>query len=414
MMKMEAVGIPSMICQDKILDKFELSPDFAMVRADNLEDCREKVEQFKKLGKRTGLIGQIDAITEFLPRTEVQLENIPIIEDYRQSLEQKEVTGRFTAADRDTLARELERLHQNIAEIGELSIMSSGEGNKIIDKCDQIVGKSDDESGILKLSGIVAAASDTGMLGNFQKIMGTVMKKKLLAMATTDTVTLENIPESIKERYTNDKSSSLLINVYPKHYIWEESQLRRFNEATVKVTDRMTGMPMLMMVMIDMMKKKGATAVTFGAIAIVAFLLIDFRSIRYTILAIVPLAVGTIWMVGIMAGLGMAFSMVSFMALPLIIGIGIDDGVHILHRYRLEGPDSMSMVIKYTGRAILLTSLTTMIGFGSMGLASHRGIAGMGQLLFIGVGTCFITSAFLLPSIITIWDSITGKNKNAK
>ena len=81
-----------------------------------------------------------------------------------------------------------------------------------------------------------------------------------------------------------------------------------------------------------------------------------------------------------MALTGMKFNFTNFMALPLIIGIGIDDGVHMLHRYRIEGRGSIPIVVKYTGRAILLTSLTTMIGFGSMGLASHKGMASMGQV----------------------------------
>ena len=162
------------------------------------------------------------------------------------------------------------------------------------------------------------------------------------------------------------------------------------------------------------MKEKGRIAIIMGAVAIILFLLIDFRSFKYTLLATIPLAVGAFWMVGLMASLGMKFNFANFMCLPLILGIGIDDGVHILHRYRREGPLSIPLVLKYTGRAILLTSLTTMIGFGSMGLASHRGTASMGQVLFLGVGACFLSSAFVLPSIITIWDRLAGKKSTTK
>lgn len=171
-------------------------------------------------------------------------------------------------------------------------------------------------------------------------------------------------------------------------------------------------MPALMMIMIDYMKTKGAQAVMIGAIAVLLILLIDFRSIKFTILALIPLAIGAIWMVGMMALFGMKYNMANFMALPLIIGIGIDDGVHILHRYFIEGRRSMPKVLKFTGRAILLTSLTTMIGFGSMGLASHRGIASMGIILFMGVGACFVSSAFVLPSFITIMEKVFKEKKS--
>ncbi len=102
--------------------------------------------------------------------------------------------------------------------------------------------------------------------------------------------------------------------------------------------------------------------------------------------------------------LGIKFNGVNFMALPLITGI--DDGVHILHRYRIEGTGSMEKVMRYTGRAILLTSITTSIGFGSMALASHKGIASMGIVLVLGVLSCFITSPFLLLAIITLKNTV--------
>ncbi|MCX7725275.1 MAG: MMPL family transporter [Chitinispirillaceae bacterium] len=414
MMKLEPVGLPSVICQDKILEKFEISPDFAMVRAKDLNECRKLVEEFKRVGNKTGLIGKIDAITEFLPEEEEQKRNIPLIENFKRKIDTLKISNVFTKEETKKLLEEFNRLHQNIVEIGELSVMSSGEKNKIVAKCDQIVGKSDEESKILKLiDNIKATPNKEELLGRFQYLTGREMKEKLLAMTSTEVVTMDNLPINIKSRYTNDNSTSLLINVYPKNYIWEERQLRKFNEATQKITDRITGLPILTMLMIDMMKEKGIIAIILGTIGIIFFLIIDFKSVKYTILALIPLATGTIWMIGLMALFKIKFSLVNFMAIPLIIGIGIDDGVHILHRYIIEGKNSIPVVIKYTGRAIILTSLTTMIGFGSMGLASHRGIASMGVVLFMGVGTCFIASAYLLPAILAIYEKL-NINKEIK
>ena len=115
-------------------------------------------------------------------------------------------------------------------------------------------------------------------------------------------------------------------------------------------------------------------------------------------------------MVGLMAASGMKLSMMNFMAMPLIIGIGVDYGVHILHRYRIEGNGSVPLVMKFTGRAILLTSLTTMIGFGSMATGTHVGMAVFGLTLFFGVGACFISSSFILPAVITLCEKIFSKN----
>jgi predicted RND superfamily exporter protein len=404
---------PSLKAQDMIIDKFEFSPDYAMLKADNEEDCREKIRKFKKMGNRTDLIGQVDGITEFLPAPDVQQANIPLIEAYREQLELTPLPEAITSEQIADLEKELERLHANIVEIGELSIMGSGEGNKIIRKCDQIVGKRDEKSYVLGLAQIVGKLSSTPeLLDGYQQTMARVLKERMLRMTTTDIVTIDNLPNDIRNRYVNPRNDDLLISIYPKGEIWDEIKLRKFYEKSSAIDPAITGMPGIMIVFIDLMKQKGMIACLFGAAAILIFLMIDFRSLSYTLLASVPLAMGSVWMVGLMAVFGIQFNISNFMALPLIIGIGIDDGVHILHRYRIEGRGSIPIVIKYTGRAILLTSLTTMIGFGSMGLASHRGIASMGQVLFLGVGTCFLSSVIALPALITLFERfIKVKNK---
>ncbi|MBU0727632.1 MMPL family transporter, partial [Patescibacteria group bacterium] len=129
-------------------------------------------------------------------------------------------------------------------------------------------------------------------------------------------------------------------------------------------------------------------------------LLIDFQSIKKVLLAMIPLVVGIVWMVGVMELFGLQITLLNIMAIPMIIGIGIDDGVHIVHRYQIEGKDAHKLVFASTGRAILLTSVTTMLGFGSLWFATYRGLGSMGIALFIGVGTCFLATVIVIPVII--------------
>ncbi|MBN1602920.1 MAG: outer membrane lipoprotein-sorting protein [Chitinispirillaceae bacterium] len=414
LMELQPKGTRSQITQKTILDKFELSPDFALVKARSLDECRKLTEKLKKTGNRTGLIGSVDAITEFLPDESVQRSNVAAIGAFRERIINKSPTVSLIAADVQKLNRELVRLHQNIVEIGEMSVMSKGENNKIIRKCDQIAGRDDNDSYILSIAGRLDSATvNLSRLNDYQKIADGVLKTRLISMTGTDLVTFDNLPDDIKKRYVNQRNGDLLINVFPKGYIWNEKSLKNFNEQTMKVSERITGMPVITQLLMKLMAEKGRDATLMGAIAILLFLLIDFRSFKYTLLSAIPLAMGTIWMLGLMAASGMKLSMMNFMALPLIIGIGIDDGVHILHRYRIEGKGSIPVVMKFTGRAILLTSLTTMIGFGSMALGNHTGMAMFGMTLFYGVGACFISSAYVLPAIITLWEKFFNK-KNAK
>ena len=90
----------------------------------------------------------------------------------------------------------------------------------------------------------------------------------------------------------------------------------------------------------------------------------------------------------------------TLMGVPLIIGIGIDDGVHIMHRWRYEGAGKLKIIFSSTGKAVLLTSATTMLAFGSMIFSVFPAWAWFGGSLFIGVGACFLTTVIILPGII--------------
>jgi len=412
MMELEPEGIPAVINQKKILDRFEISPDYAMLSVSNIEEGREKIKKFKKLASRTNLIGRVDGISEFLPSAEEQEKvNQKLVVKFAREIQALPLRANANQTDVEKILAELTRFHQNIVEIGELSISGKGEDNKIIKKCDDIVGKTDAESKVLAIrEKIRRTLGNAQRIAEYQSHMMPLLKKKLLKMSSPEIITLDNLSTQIKEQYVSNVSGNYLITVYPKDNVWDEIFMRKFKEMTEAIDERITGAPVINLLFIDLIKEKGRLALLLGLIAILIFLTLDFRSIHFTLFACVPLFVGICWMLGGMAVLGMKLNYSNFMALPLILGIGIDDSVHILHRYRLEGRNSLPTVMHFTGKAILLTSLTTMIGFGSMGLASHRGVASMGQVLCLGVGAYFLASVIVLPTLLSIYERVFDKN----
>ncbi len=134
-------------------------------------------------------------------------------------------------------------------------------------------------------------------------------------------------------------------------------------------------------------------------------LLIHFRRIKIVILALIPLICGIIWMLGIMRLIGLRMNFVNIVVTPLILGIGIDDGIHIIHRYLEKRKEGVEDAIHHTGRAVVMTSLTTMVGFGSLVFAQYRGLATMGGLALLGVGLCLIASLTILPALLKITEN---------
>ncbi len=155
-------------------------------------------------------------------------------------------------------------------------------------------------------------------------------------------------------------------------------------------------------------------ALTFGiALLLVLFLLAYFeRSFRGLMFVSAPLILGLGFTTGLMALLEIKLNFFNLLALPTLIGMGVDDGVHMHHRYRELGPHSASYIVRTTGRAAMLTTLTTSIGFASLMLADHRGLNSLGSLSVIGMCSALFATLIILPALFNWWDQRGAKDKD--
>ena len=139
-----------------------------------------------------------------------------------------------------------------------------------------------------------------------------------------------------------------------------------------------------------------ADILTLAVVTLV--LLVDLRSFVDTFLVLTPLLAALAWVTGFMYVFDIKLNLYNMVAFPTIIGMGIDNGVHIFHRYRETGKGSLRLVLRTTGMALLATSLTTMVGFSGLVPAIHPALTSIGVLSLVGLGSCFIASVTLLPA----------------
>ena len=90
----------------------------------------------------------------------------------------------------------------------------------------------------------------------------------------------------------------------------------------------------------------------------------------------------------------------NFFALPILIGICVDSGIHLVHRVRVIAEGEANLLATSTARAVAYSALTTIASFGSLGLATHMGLATLGRLLTIGVGFTLLCNLIVLPALI--------------
>lgn len=159
-------------------------------------------------------------------------------------------------------------------------------------------------------------------------------------MAAPDrAMTMEDLPESIINTFMDDSGKYNLVTIFPKEDVFKDLEsMERLNHVLFEVSPRITGMTQITTAWLEEATSSTIKAGLYILAAVIIFLLISFRSIRYTLLA----------------------------AAPLIIGMGIDFGIHLAHRFQVE--QDINAVYRYTGKAVFLSAFTTMIGFGSLGL----------------------------------------------
>ena len=107
--------------------------------------------------------------------------------------------------------------------------------------------------------------------------------------------------------------------------------------------------------------------------------------------------------------LSLSFNYANFLVLPLSVGIGNDDGIHIVHRWREESSQDLTAVLRQIGRAIVLTSLTTSIGFGSLISSHYPGLRSIGWVTGLGILTCLLAALILLPAVLAWWEETLAR-----
>ena len=403
MMDLEAEGLPSIMLQDTVQDKFDLSMDFAYLVSESVEESRE----LRKKAKELPSVASVEDISIFIPSLEEQAKRTPHIEEIHTLMQSAQVAP-IKAQDLDLIRQEIERLEMNIMEFQSMAFL--GGQDKVYRRCTEIVGSAENPPAITVFSNIYGLFDQgpsivTTKLNAFQDAYAAYFTASVLKMANTSPLSLEVLPESIVDRYASKDRSLFLTTVLPSGNIWQDRLfMDQFSTELETVSERTTGMPVIMRALFDIIGRDGRNAAYLTLVLVYIILLLDFRSFKYALIAMLPLATGAVWMVGLMQLFGFQLDMMNVMALPLILGIGIDDGVHVVHRWRLEGPRSANIVLSSTGKAVLLTSLTTILAFGSMMFSPFRGYASLSYALIFGVGACFFTTIIILPAFMGLLD----------
>jgi hopanoid biosynthesis associated RND transporter like protein HpnN len=245
-------------------------------------------------------------------------------------------------------------------------------------------------------------AANSRKLAEFQRSLFDDVHDTFQALRTQDNrapLSVADLPQALHDRFIGVTGKYLLM-VYPKGNVWKREVQKVFIDEVGKVYSNMTGTPVQLYHYTALLKDSYQQAAWYslGAIAILVF--VHFRSLSCVVLALVPVAIGSLWLGGLMGWLGVPLNPANIMTLPLVIGIGVTNGIHILNRFAEE--QTPNILARSTGKAVLVSGLTAMAGFGSLMLAQHRGIYSLGCVMTAGLATCMIAGLTFLPALLNL------------
>jgi len=212
-----------------------------------------------------------------------------------------------------------------------------------------------------------------------------------------------DLPAVFVARFVSKDGTRLALHAYPAGNVEEEGFATRFGDRLRALDPNVAGTALNLLPHERYITDGFRRAAGYSLVLMALAMLLMFRRVGDTILALLPVILGSIWMLALMRPLGIQFTAANMVALPLLLGICLDSGVHIVHR-SLEGPGTarLEALVQGTGTAVSVAALTNLMGFASLMAADYRAMQGLGFLLSLGIALSLLASVLVLPALLVV------------
>lgn len=209
----------------------------------------------------------------------------------------------------------------------------------------------------------------------------------------------QDLPEALSRRWRSPTGEYRLA-VYPAENLDDNTALRHFVRAVLEVAPNATGAPMIGLEAGEAVVQAFIHAFLLALLGIIVALLIILRSVKYTLLVLIPLLLSSLFTAAFTILLNVPFNFANIIALPLLLGLGIDSSLHMVHRSLNNEMVSEVLIHTSTARAIFYSALTALVDFASLMFSAHDGTASIGIMLTVGLAFTLICTLVILPAIL--------------
>jgi hopanoid biosynthesis associated RND transporter like protein HpnN len=239
-----------------------------------------------------------------------------------------------------------------------------------------------------------AAALDRALLGNLPEQLA-----RLDLAMRAQPFGLDDLPMQLSERWVAEDGTQLL-EIVPRDNIRENAAAAQFVSAVRGVMAEATGLPVVYDEAARVIVTSFRQALTYAVVAIAIILIVFLRSIRDCMIVLIPIFCAAVLTAGSTVWIGIPFNFANIIALPLLVGVGVDNAIHMLHR--LHNDSGTDDTAGSTSLAVFASGLTTIASFGNLAFSTHRGMATMGTLLTIGMIVMMVMTLVFLPALLRL------------
>jgi hypothetical protein len=396
LIKMQSPKLSSVVFEHKLLDSADKSLLYSAVMADSLTNAVALQEKFERLptvaetqppfyrdfldqdqGVKLRMIGRIKAQVAQLEFNPPDLRPVDVHALSRTLYSLSGYVGNAleeVGTNEVELAGQLAQLRMDIVNLRKAALR--GDSTALVDHAEKL------------------ALFQQALFADLQETFHLLQRQDNSAPLKVD-----DLPPALHNRFVG-RNGKYLVQIYPKEDVWERAPQEKFVAELRSVDPSVTGTPVQLFEYETLLKNSYVEAAWYSLAAIALMVWFHFRSVYAAILALIPVGIGTLWLVGLMGWAGLPVNLANIMTLPLVIGIGVTNGIHILNRYAEEG--TPGILSRSTGKAVLVSGLTAIAGFGSLILAQHRGIYSLGCMMAAGIATCMIAGLTFLPALLNL------------
>ena len=229
------------------------------------------------------------------------------------------------------------------------------------------------------------------------------------AASATSPIPLDSVPAFITRPFmTRQGKVGNFVIVFPRGNMANGLRSMRFSEIIGRVTTPSgaqfyaASTQLIAADMLGLMQDESWKMIALTLLLVIVLVVLSFRDARWTVIALSPLAVGLLWMMGGMVIGGISLTFYNLVVLPTVLGVGNDGGVHLSHRYLEEGKGSIRKILRSTGEHVTMGAVTNMIGFGGLLMSTHPGLRSIGVLAVLGIGTTLTSTLVFFPALIQV------------